>query len=193
MLLVALIATGTMKLMCADVSTLAPQYGVQNSSLDEDGLIDILELLVASGDFNTDKDALACSSMLRAQLTNSGDTTLAGVGISNDAFNVLFPNYQDDVRDAFNILLTSSDRDTRQEAADLILLARWAKESLIGWGLMTPDQYTGAAGSLKTDIRRTNAGGMGYGSVIAVEKGQGRSAATVKSIDAAGRIFSKPA
>ncbi len=146
MLLVALVATGTMNFGIADVSVLAPQYGVQNSSLDANGLASLIELLVESGNFNTDRNALAGSSMVRAQLTNSGDTTLAGIGISNDVFNRLFPNYQDAVRQAFNVLLTSNVKSEREEAGRIIMFAAALSEG--GWlrgqlSALTPDHvYT---------------------------------------------------
>lgn len=115
-LLVAFLATASMQSM-ADINSLVADYGVQNARLDEAGLQELLTILGSAGSFDTDPTALAASSVLRAQLTADGDTTLAGLGRGESAFNNLFTNSQHQrVRNEFNRLLTSNDSTTRAAA-----------------------------------------------------------------------------
>lgn len=90
-LLVALVATATTSLICkVDPSVMGSlqQYGVQSNRIDQDGFNALIEQakLVDNWD-NTDD--LAVSSIIRAQFTDEGDTTMNGLG-RGEAFNNLF-------------------------------------------------------------------------------------------------------
>jgi hypothetical protein len=77
-LLVALVATATMNCLgTADVSSLV-QYGVQSNSISEDNARLLIQQAKEVDDWNNPKD-LAVSSIVRAQFTNGGDTTLEGI------------------------------------------------------------------------------------------------------------------
>ncbi len=121
-LLVAFLATVSMQSM-ADINSLVADYGVQNARLDEAGLQELLTILESAGSFDTDPNALAASSVLRAQLTADGDTTLAGLGRGESAFNSLFPANHHEAREGFNKLLTSNNSATRADAIEKIRTA----------------------------------------------------------------------
>ena len=91
LLIVALVSINA---LCfgSDIRDLAERFGLQNNNIDKESTKAVL-VYASSGMFSLEPDALAASSIIRAQFTKIGDSTLNGLG-QGDAFARLFNNNQ---------------------------------------------------------------------------------------------------
>lgn len=145
-MLVAILATVGINCFGLDVNILATDYGVQNESIDRGVVEDILRFIANSANnYDTDTALDVLSSVLRAQLTAKGDTTLAGLGSSTN-FATLFPFYTADVANQLKIVLDANSTPAqRSRAAKLIIVSQWM-------GAIHQVNGTALSGSIENDI-----------------------------------------
>jgi hypothetical protein len=140
----------------ADINSLVGTFGVQNRAADRDAINAINRNALGVTNFNGADavNARAASSMVRAQLTANGDTTLSGIGTS-DNFSTLYPFYTADVARLLKVIYDpNSTVAQRDEAIKLVDVSQW-----LGW--ISQSNNAATTGNIKADINgAVNAGGQ---------------------------------
>jgi hypothetical protein len=122
-MLVAILATAGINCFGLDVNVLANNYGVQNASIDRGLVNDILGVINNDANsYDTDTTLQVLSSVLRAQLTIAGDTTLQGIGSGCPKFVALYPHHTEEIANQFKkVLAAESSHADRQAAVKRIM------------------------------------------------------------------------